>query len=1139
MIENITSKVSGLKESFLFFFILALSFGDTCFSQNIELEKAWTGNLKSFLESAPTVADIDNDGNDEIVVAGQEELIALEGNGKIIWRWKTRQRYMTYPAVLKRKNKPALIFAADNSGQMTCLNGDGKVVWQADLSAGAEWSASVVADIDNNGSYEVVQADMGGTVWLFDALSGKVVKQMDISEGKLISPAVGDIDGDGKSEIVVAANNGNVYALTNDLSKIWEYQIGGSSETWATSAPVIFAASDGKAYIIAASSSGDIYCFDNTGKPIWEFPTGAPVASSISIGDYDQNGVADIFLITQTGVVYRFDEFGSKIWNIDMQGRSLAPGAIFDINNDNAFEYVFSTQRGNMFVLDSQGDVMFNHQFNSRTINVTPSFGNVNGKSNRYEVVLTGGEEGLVYCLRTPAKAKAAKQWSSYRGNINNTGAWFGLKTSNKLRMIPQNLSWDNVFVGKDIRFKIYNPKPTKSALRVEAQCIDPGGIKYHSIASVYGKAGELLLPVDLIVPGDYKFSWKVIGGKGKTLLEDRKTISIQPFINDQALVSQALEKLKSTIVEIDETLPLSSNVLRSTVHNLKMEYADLLRQQNTLPGNSGSQKQKAIEQTRQLTQKATEASDICEVLSSAKLLGSETSIIAFEGSKWENRDVDKQLPKICENPLSIRQTAVMGEHSPVPVVLFNITDQFLNVRIEYEELPGLKINPLHSINTITALGNESWDAMPEFDESAIITIPPLKSREVWLDIDLAKADAGNYQIEVLFQSLNGAGIIDASSSPHGVPAPETKVDIFLEVLPFVMAPSGEFRLCTWSPSTGPEIDGLLAHGNNVFLLHNAKIEYNDNDEITRTDFSEMDKVINQFSNRDVFFLLHGMPKLNGEFGSAKYKEDYQQYLRLLLTFLSKKNIDLQHFALYPVDEPGGHGWAAVNEVIKIGEMAHEVNPDIMIYQDGGGELPMFEAMSRHLDVWVPPFDWLSLDKPEMDVMRNTGELLWSYNCAYTSARPVGPNIKNINLIHEYRTAALHVLRHGATGIGYWVYSAGSENQWSRIKYEYSLVYPGRSKSVTSRRWEAVREGIEDYRIVAALKKYLDDNNLDLNSRKHIEHLINVSLPQLVDPVSKAVLYGQSRGVIDDLANEQKMNIFRKEMIECVKSTLN
>ena len=244
------------------------------------------------------------------------------------------------------------------------------------------------------------------------------------------------------------------------------------------------------------------------------------------------------------------------------------------------------------------------------------------------------------------------------------------------------------------------------------------------------------------------------------------------------------------------------------------------------------------------------------------------------------------------------------------------------------------------------------------------------------------------------------------------------------------------------------------------------------------------------------------------------------------------------HFAIYAIDEPGGHGWYAVNQVIKVGEIAHEVNAEIMIYQDGGGELPMFEAMSKHLDVWVPPFEWLALDKPEMNVMRNTGKFLWSYNCSYTSSRPIGPNIKNINLIYEYRAAALHALRNGATGIGYWVFKAGSENQWSRIKFEYSLVYPGKTKNVTSRRWEAVREGVEDYRIVIALKRYLAKEDLDKNVRDKIEKLISVDLPELIDPAAQAVNYGQSRSVIDNLASEEKMDKFRGEMIECVKLLL-
>ncbi|NOX65933.1 MAG: PQQ-like beta-propeller repeat protein, partial [Chlorobi bacterium] len=638
-------KISLYAKYFLIHFLLLFVFQSSAYAQKLKLDKEWTSNLKSFLESAPTVADINNDGRDEILVAGQEEMIALDKNGDVIWRWRTRRRYMTYPTVLKREKKSALIYAADNSGQMTCLNGEGKVVWQKDLNAGSEWSASVVADVDGNGTFEVIQTDLSGTVWIFDALSGEVIKQTKLTEGKPVSPAVGDLDGDGKSEIAIATNDGSVIVLSSDLEKLWSYKIGGGSDTWSTSAPVMFAATNGKAYIIAASSTGDVFCLDKNGKPVWRYPTKAPIASTVSVGDYDQNGVADIFLITQTGVIYRFDENGSKLWNIDMQGRSLAPGAILDINNDNKLEYVFSTQRGNLFVLDNNGDVIFNHQFESRTINNTPSFGKISS-SSRLDVVLTGGEAGLAYCLNTPAKANTIKQWTNYRGDINNTGSWFGLKSSEKLTMIPQNLAWDKVFIGEDIKFNIYNPKPGKSPLRAEAECIDPNGIKYNSIASVYGKEGELLLPVDFVLPGNYKASWKLLDTKGKILIDGEKIISIQPFSNDRAVATQAINTLNSTIAEVEDVLPLSANALRSTVNELQIELSNLLSLQESFPSSDGMEKQQTIDKTKELNNKAKYALKICNVINNAKSLGSETSVIAFEGKKWENRNVDKQLPK-------------------------------------------------------------------------------------------------------------------------------------------------------------------------------------------------------------------------------------------------------------------------------------------------------------------------------------------------------------------------------------------------------------------------------------------------------------------------------------------------------------
>jgi hypothetical protein len=102
---------------------------------------------------------------------------------------------------------------------------------------------------------------------------------------------------------------------------------------------------------------------------------------------------------------------------------------------------------------------------------------------------------------------------------------------------------------------------------------------------------------------------------------------------------------------------------------------------------------------------------------------------------------------------------------------------------------------------------------------------------------------------------------------------------------------------------------------------------------------------------------------------------------------------------------------------------------------------------------------------------------------------------------------------------------------------EYRLVYPGRTKPVTSLRWEAVREGIEDCRILAALQKLLVTNGSpELNgaTRDRIQHLFEVSLPGMVDQSLEEMKRGLGRGVIDASNNDATIGAFRREMIECV-----
>jgi len=1104
-------------------------------ARKVNLDLKWTTNQKCFIESSATVADINNDGLDEAIITSQEEVIAVGKDGQDLWRWRSKGRFMTYPAVLKRTGKTALIYAADNHGQLTCLDGTGIVVWQANLNGGSEWSASVIADLYGDGAFEVIQTDISGTIWIFEALTGKVIKKTAIS-GQPVSPSVGDLNGDGKSEIVIATTDGYLTALSNDLSELWRIKIGVASESWSTSAPVMYSASDGKTAVVAASANGEIFCLNGQGKAIWQYPTNVPVSSSISVGDIDQDGQADIFLVTHTGLIYRFDETGNVVWKIDMQGRSLAPGAIGDINNDGKPEYILSTQQGNLLVLNNQGEVIFNRQLPSRTINVTPSFGHLFGNSDKLEMILTGGEAGLAYCFETPVTKNPKMQWSDYRCNIQNTGSWFGLTKSDELRMVPQNLSWNKLFTGEKILFNICNPKPGANPLKAKVVCISPDGARNYAVANIYGNEGQLLLPVDYTLPGSYRFNWSLSNSDDKELLASTREVTLQPFENDRALTTLSINTLNNAADQTEPVLPLSALALRKEAADIQLRANSLNLQQHQVRISEATALQATLKQTAGLNEQAKRAISVSEIVTKAATLGAGTSLIAFEGNKWDNRNVDNQLPASVGNPVLLNHTVVPGEHHPVPVVLFNVTDHLLNARIVIDNPDKeIRINPLHAINTASSLGEESWDALPEMDESGVIAIPSLSSREVWLDVKIGEVKPGKKTFGVTIQALNGAGVLDSPASPHAVPAPETKVKIVLDVLPFKMAPSADFHLCTWSPSTGPDIPSLLDHGNNVFQLVNPAFTYNSNNELTGFDFTETDKVLDGLKGKEPFFLVTGLPGIKEEFAGEGYKKQFGRYLKELVSHLAGYGVNTNQFALYPIDEPGGSGWKAVNQLVQLGLISKGINPEVMIYTDGGGELPMFQAMAKCLDIWSPTIDWVADKTPEMNVMRTKGKLLWSYNCSYASSRPVGPNIKNINLIYEFRTAALLALRNGVSGIGFWCYNLSGENPWSRIKLEYNLVYPGISKSITSRRWEAVREGIEDYRIIDALKKHLREPNADAEICKNIAHLINVSLPALVDPGYRAMKLGQSREVFDRVCSESKMDGFRDEMMACVK----
>jgi hypothetical protein len=194
----------------------------------------------------------------------------------------------------------------------------------------------------------------------------------------------------------------------------------------------------------------------------------------------------------------------------------------------------------------------------------------------------------------------------------------------------------------------------------------------------------------------------------------------------------------------------------------------------------------------------------------------------------------------------------------------------------------------------------------------------------------------------------------------------------------------------------------------------------------------------------------------------------------------------------------------------------------------------MFEEMAEYGGVWSPSFYMLPDDSPEMAVIRKTGKPLWSYDCAYVFSRPVGANTKAINVVAQYRFSALIAMNYGATGIGWWCYNHGP-SMWEPIQYEYPLVYTNDDGTAnTSRRWEAVREGMEDARIVIALRGKRSDATVSAGAKEKIRHLLEETIPAFSRQTMDEAFLGVARYAIDATHNDGTVTALRNEIMDCV-----
>jgi hypothetical protein len=330
-------------------------------------------NFKNF--RGVTLADITGDGKDEILVAGYNRIQAFNGAGQLIWT-RTLTGTAIYPpsvAVMDGSGTLGIVQVTGgvpNNGRIYYLNSNGDDMPGWPLSFANHWilCSPVIADVNGDGVSEIiVQTRTSNNLHVLktDGTPLNANWPVDLGGTPAVTPSVADIDNDGSVEIITATSDGVLHCFTPNGSSKPGFPVPSDNYSFSYQSPLLVDFDGNDQLSIVGSTHGNAPKF-YVRNPNGTYRTGWPVPVEGNSWTYSPPTVVDltgdqnfnIFMSRPIGeaempMLYGFNPDGSMMPNFPISKSGGLEGfiSVADINLNGQHDLVF----GSNMMVDGQG----------------------------------------------------------------------------------------------------------------------------------------------------------------------------------------------------------------------------------------------------------------------------------------------------------------------------------------------------------------------------------------------------------------------------------------------------------------------------------------------------------------------------------------------------------------------------------------------------------------------------------------------------------------------------------------------------------------------------------------------------------------------------------------------------------------